>query len=456
MVVQINGLEISGPDTVLVVYDGTNNSIKLGIDPSLPAGTIILNNILVYINNELQPVIIAYTYNNVSNLLTVNPTYLNVGDEIKVLVDINSDYNIVNDDLVITEAYASTMAEDDIIEVTWFSEYPSFDIISDQYAGGQIKYKLKRFVIDSNFVWIYKNGNRLIKDRDYSIDVPRSEVYLNIETITSDDIKIVEFGNDVWSPPNAYEIFKDMLNNYHFRRYSKNNIKLVNNLNYYDLSIEVTDASTLFEPNASRNIPGVVIVNNERIEYLQKSGNMLSQLRRGSQGTSIAELHLSGTIVIDSSISEIIPYKDQQERYDFVSDGSTLLIGPLDFIPSQGIRSLWPRIFVPSTHGPCDQIEVFVSGIRLRKDPISVYDESMGPASPLADSIIDAEFSVDGDSPYIRLTNPVPAGTRITMIRRLGNTWYNKNIELTAGQPMHRNSNPIVDFILQKSTIIPE
>ena len=456
ILVQVNGLEIAGPDTVLVVYNGSNNVIELGIDPELPAGTIILNNISVYINNELQPVIVAYTYNNASNLLTVNTSYLNIGDEIKVLVDVSSDYNIVNEDIVFSEAYASIMAENDIIEVTWFSEYPSFDIISDQYTGGQVKYKLKRPVIDSNFVWVYKNGNKLTKEQDFSVDISRFEVYLNVETSSSDSIKIVEFGNDTWSLPNAYEIFKDMLNVYHFKRYSKNDVKLVRDLNYYDLYIEVSDASTLFVPNAARNIPGVVLINNERIEYLQKSGNILSQLRRGCQGTSIAELYPIGTTIADSSMSETIPYADQQERYDFVSDGSTLLIGPLDFIPSQGVRSSWYRSSIPSSNGPCDQLEIFAGGTRLRKDPIEVYDETQGAASPSADITIEAEFSVDGDSPYIRLTNPVAPGTRITMIRRLGNTWYNKNISTDAGRPMHRNANTIVDFILQKSTIMPE
>ena len=65
-------------------------------------------------------------------------------------------------------------------------------------------------------------------------------------------------------------------------------VKLAKDLNYYDLQIEVTDASILAEPNAARNISGVIEIGSERIEYLQKSGNILSQLRRGYLGTSIA------------------------------------------------------------------------------------------------------------------------------------------------------------------------
>ena len=463
MLVQVNNSMIKGPDTVVNTYDGTNNVIELGVDPSLPSGTITLSNISVYINNELQPVIIAYTFNNASKLVTVNPDYLAIGDEIKIQVDVSSDYTVVDNDLVFSEAFATTLSEGDVIEVTWFSEYPSFDIISDQHSGGKVKYKLQRQTIDSNFIWVYVNDKKLTREEDFKVDISRAEVYLNVETSVSDQIRIVEFGNDVWTFPNAYEIFKDMLNVYHFKRYSRSDlVRLTKELNYYDLQIHVTDASGLFDPIPSKNIPGVVIINNERIEYLRKEGNILSQLRRGSLGTAIAEVHKLGSHVSDSGPYETIPYLDNQDRYDFVSDGSTLLIGPLDFVPSQGTRSgVWYKGnglgAIPNEYGPCDQLEVFAGGIRLRKDPLSVFDESKGAVSPEADIQIEAEFSVDGENPYIRLTKPIPAGTRITMIRRTGKTWYDRTASVISnGITLHKNTNPIASFILQKTTILPE
>jgi hypothetical protein len=252
---------------------------------------------------------------------------------------------------------------------------------------------------------------------------------------------------------------KDMLNIYHYNRYSAGAVELSKDLNYYDLQIEVTDASTLAEPNAARNISGVVEIGSERIEYLQKSGNVLSQLRRGYLGTSIAELHIHGSNVVNVSASESIPYNDQQDRYDFVSDGSTLLIGPLDFVPTKSTRTNWFRNTILEDYGPCDQLEIFVGGQRLRKDPLDLYNEDLGSYSPAADEKIEAEFSVDGDNPYIKLTNAVPAGTRITMIRRTGKTWNDRSPSATTasnGITLHENTNSIVSFILQKSTAMPE
>jgi hypothetical protein len=170
-------------------------------------------------------------------------------------------------------------------------------------------------------------------------------------------------------------------------------------------------------------------------------------------------LHSRGSNVIDVSAAESIPYNDQQDRYDFVSDGSTLLIGPLDFVPTKSNRDNWFRNAISEDYGPCDQLEIFAGGHRLRKDPLDLYNEDLGSHSPVADERVEAEFSVDGDTPYIKLTNTVPAGTRITIIRRTGRTWNDRLPSATTasnGLTMHKNVNSIVNFILQKSTFIPE
>jgi hypothetical protein len=278
----------------------------------------------------------------------------------------------------------------------------------------------------------------------------------------------VQFGSDVRQEPTAYEVYKDMLNVYHFKRFSKDvNVKLVRDLYYYDQSFEVTDASTLFTPVPSRNIPGVVIVNSERIEYFKKTGNVLSQLRRGSFGTSIAEVYSAGSFVVDSSSSETVPYAEEQQRSDFVSDGSSLLIGPLDFVPARSGANFY-RVTdvvngavvyesIPLAYGRCDDIEVFVGGKRLRKNSMLVYNEMLGASSPLADTEVEAEFSVDGVSPYIRLTTASTAGSRITVIKRVGKTWYNQGTT-TASLGIHftDNTTPMITFIKEKSTRLPE
>jgi hypothetical protein len=208
----------------------------------------------------------------------------------------------------------------------------------------------------------------------------------------------------------------------------------------------------------SRNLPGTIFIEGERIEYMLKTGNVLSQLRRGVQGTSIAETYAINTVVADVGYSETIPYNETQQRIDFTSDGSTLLIGPLDFTPVKGSRSgLWYRKSIPLTYGPCDQLEVFAAGRRLKKDPQDVYTEINGAASPEADQTQEAEFSVDGVSQQIRLTAALPAGTRVTVLKRLGQTWYTRgNTTAADGVSLIDSLTPVARFIVEKTTDIPE
>jgi hypothetical protein len=94
-----------------------------------------------------------------------------------------------------------------------------------------------------------------------------------------------------------------MLNVYQFKRYALGEVTLAKNLAYYDTTMTVSDASLLADPITSRNVPGIIEINGERIEYLVKTGNVLSQLRRGTYGTSIAELHQTGSNIVDVSIT---------------------------------------------------------------------------------------------------------------------------------------------------------
>lgn len=72
----------------------------------------------------------------------------------------------------------------------------------------------------------------------------------------------------------------------------------------------------------------------------------------------------------------------------------------------------------------------FIGNIRLKKSPYQMHNENQAPNSPLGDIKLDAEFSVDGTSPAIRLTHKLSFGTRITIIKRNGIDWdSNTNIQ---------------------------
>jgi hypothetical protein len=81
----------------------------------------------------------------------------------------------------------------------------------------------------------------------------------------------------------------------------------------------------------------------------------------------------------------------------------------------------------------------------------------LGASSPDADRILEAEFSVDGISNTIRLTTTVPAGARITVIRKVGSVWYERGIgSATNGVTLLESGTAIADFIASRTTDLPE
>jgi hypothetical protein len=286
--------------------------------------------------------------------------------------------------------------------------------------------------------------------------VPAPEENLPGQVLESLSIKVFHRSTQS-NAIHAFEINKDMLNFYRFNRFSKGSVQLIKDLSYFDTVIEVNDASTLTTPVTSRNIPGIININNERIEYMLITGNTLSQLRRGAHGTAIGEKYNVGEDVVDVSYKEIIPYNESYSKTEFVSDGVSLYIGPLDFVPVKANRDRWNTTLIPDECGPCDQLEVFVAGRRLRKDPQAIWSEKNGSTSPAADIIVDAEFSVDGITNNIRLTEAVPAGLTITIIKRTGKAWYERGeITATSGVSLLNNATPPARFIAQRYSSLPE
>jgi hypothetical protein len=125
-----------------------------------------------------------------------------------------------------------------------------------------------------------------------------------------DIIKVTTFASDVLSSTVlGYRVFKDIFNRTHFTRLSKNNTTyLTKELKYTDTEIHVADAEALTAPIVSKKIPGVILLNNERIEFYKIDGNILTQLRRNTLGTGPAVVNSTGTRVIDQGSMQTIPY----------------------------------------------------------------------------------------------------------------------------------------------------
>lgn len=529
VLVELNGEYLRGVDTNQYIIDdsflttvttilGTRNvyELSVGTDPFKSPGSILASNVKVYKNNQRLNFIADYVYDGVDKKIIFEEETLQTGDIVRIENDLEAEYLIENEFITIQPSV--TLQAGDLIEVTWFNEYPSMKMTSDEYVGGKIVYKLTQTPLAADYVWVYKNGVRLTQDVDYIVTLPRSTVSLRSTSDTNDLIKIVVFGSPTLKLPSAFEISKDMLNIYQFKRWSITDTELAAPLNYYDQTISVNDASKLADPNVSRNVPGTIFINGERIEYFKKEGNILSQLRRGVNGTSIGILYSLGSKIVDVSVNETLPYNENQYRSDFISDGSTLLVGLLDYSPSQANKSrwysnnlynqrgefsldtayspkdvvqkttiidlvikreyfvavrlsqgnpitdsyYWDQITIPEDFGPCDEIEVFVSGRRLRKDPMVVYDQDISSSSAEGNRILEAEFAVDitsAGSRFIRLTTAPAAGSRISIIKKTGNIWKERasgNNVIQSALSLLENNTPVAKFIAQKTTKLPE
>ena len=241
-----------------------------------------------------------------------------------------------------------------------------------------------------------------------------------------DTIDVIHFAAPVSSPKYGYRIFKDMLNRTHYKRLNKDNeYTLAQPLSYYDLSIVLTDATGITEPNKNTGSPGIIFIEGERIEYYAKDGNLLRQLRRGTLGTGTKLQYTIGTVVAGQGPEETIPYKDETYTTMFIGDGSTNDF-VLDFTPTN-----------------INEFEVFVAGRRLRNHTLDSFDITLAQDSTDGDIVLPAEFTLDSN--ILSLADTPASNIKIQIVRKLGKTWNDLNKSLSD------SNNQIARFIKDKT-----
>jgi hypothetical protein len=132
---------------------------------------------------------------------------------------------------------------------------------------------------------------------------------------------------------------------------------------------------------------------------------------------------------------------------------------PIDFVPRVTPSTIadgntWYRDTIPDEYGQNDEMEVFVSGRRLNKNPMAVYDQTLGQDSykGAGDKKIEADYSVNGTDQTIRFTNAPAPGAIITIVTRKGRKWYK------AGEtvPLSASGSEFAKFITSTSVSLPK
>jgi hypothetical protein len=412
-----------------------------------PSGSLEVNDIKVFLNGIEKTTPIDWRFEISNSSIIFADDVGAPGDVVDIFVITDGDYRVTGN----TVTFDTPPALDDTIEIFQFSNHNIIDIDRINYdvvsrklmSPDELDYvnyirlttgeiSLRSPAPDAQYVWVSVNNELLTPSVDYYVTNDGMKVRLIRQPSTNDKIDVIHFTSTVSKPKFAFRQFKDMLNRTHFKRLDAPATKLANPLNYYDLRIEVEDASMLSEPNKPQNLPGIVFIDGERIEYFVKEGNTLRQLRRGTLGTGVKNLHAAGSKVFDQNVSKTVPYTDATMTHTFRED-------------VDGVQTTFA---IPFTVDSVNEVEVFVGGIRQRKNTLDVFNPTIALDSPEGDVTHSVDFTISANA--LTLTNAPAEGTAVTVVKKQGKSWTESGVSLGDSE------NAISRFLRAGTTELPE
>ena len=422
-----------------------------------PSASLQVTEIDVYLNGEQLVFPSQWRFDVFNNAIELVPGVGAAGDVLEIYVITDGEYQISRKDLI----FKTAPEEDLTIEVFRFTNHDilameriNYDNVvrSANLVVGTNEYityhrlnygeiDLRYRALDAKYVWVIVNGELLSPDADYRLTEDKTKVKLQKKLVRDDVVDIIQFSAPAQTSKFAFRQFKDMLNRTHYKRIDSPSTVLSKPLSIYDITIEVENGDILPQPNKGKNIPGIIFLGEERIEYLVKEGNLLRQIRRATLGTGPKEVYNAGEPIYDQGVLKNIPYTDETVVQNFTiqgaidlrieADGTSSIYDVLDFdllnhkdvkvfvenslesnvivynnsieftgdVPAENsliqITSLGQNIveldFIPNS---INEFEVFDSGRRLRKTELESFDSSIALDSPEGDVTLPVEFSI--------------------------------------------------------------
>jgi hypothetical protein len=397
----------------------------------------IIKDYKVYIDGNEVQIGKAYKIDLITQKVIILPNYYFENSKVLVTLVKYSDYEISLENSKCYINFKNSYPDNTKIEVISMYNHDVLNIQRSDYKpianinnfessiyyleaikiGGGIL-ALNAPIINANYVWVIKNKTLLIPNLNYILSENKKEIVLD-ELPTADDVfSVLTFGSNVSKDPISFMQFKDILNRVHYKRLSKNRTTtLSKDLKFSDKEIELEDTTALGEPNIAINQPGVVYINGERIEYFIKNQNKISQLRRGTWGTGTPTVHNLGTEVFDIGANETVPYEDKTEIHEWEPNID------LPYFPSK------------------DSVEVFVGGVRQRKNPYVLHNPHIHPESPQGDVDYPADFTIDENTARIQLNMIPRSGIRTQVVRKTLTVWEDP------GKDIANSTNSIAYFL---------
>ena len=412
-------------------YKVQNGQTTFAIDPknSRPA-TYSLDNVRVYMNgNELRPGY-DFTVSGINETVTLIYPLLATGDAIAIISLVDYDYIVQGDTLRFATPVANA-----IIKVTSFTNHDNMMIRTERFEGNYgRRFELTFPAISDTYVWVTVNSKPLIAGYDYKLseDLKTIELSEFVDVGDDDDVVIVvvnpiSYGDTVL----GYRVFKDMFDRHHFHRLSREfTTRVTQPVEFTSDKILVEQGDNLLQPNPGLNIPGVVIIDGERIEYGARDGNQLSQLRRSTLGTGPARFSDEGTKVIDVSLRQKIATVDYSLVQHIASSNTTTYIintsSNNSVFTINTTSNVGDGITLSAGVNAVDQVEVYFGGRRLRKTPLAVHDKNLAYYDSVDTVVIQPpEFSITTSTQEIilNIADEISTGTRITIVKKVGKLW---------------------------------
>ena len=443
---EVNGALLRGPDNTY--YSGDGSTYTYGVASSLTDGSTVdpsksitsSGQIEVYKNGAKQTLNTDYTVSIAGQSITFE-TQPTSGDVIAITTLVDKHYFMTANDIILdlTQIAADgiTLSLGDVIRATTFNNALGMkhrrEILEGRPSG---EFFLANEPLNSDYVFVTLNSTQaLIANKDYVLSGNKITVS-GITFTSSDRIDVMYFALDTATNATGFRIFKDMLNRTFYKRISSTSTTtLTVSLGTDDTTITVADGTVLSVPDIDTSfdgstvrtrIPGVIFIDKERIEYFTKTGNSLSELRRGTLGTGI-KTHASGTSVVDAGGKQTVPYADTENTVTYTGDGSTVQFA---------------TTFAPSRE---EDLDIFIGGQRL------LFKHETD------DSTLVRGYTVDGSTANVTLTSAPASGTQIKIVQKRGNTWYTAGVTTAAdGNGLNRSSTTVSKFIAGEPTNAPE
>ena len=453
VIVELNDKRLVPPNTTY--YNAAAQQISFDIDPNNNyVGSIFdLSTIDVYVNGIKIKDGIDFRLNEYADKILFNAGFLTTGDEVAITIIIDYDYYIMRNGQLFIHPRIP-LSQGDLLKIITFTNHDQLYMRQEVFDANEAGfYQLSRQVIDDNYVWASLNRNILANKFDFYIDsnLRTLRTGASVPYVAGTQLVVTSFSEIAADTTIGYRMFKDMLNRTHFKRLSAaKSTYLVSPLYVESTEILVNDAAVLPDANPTMGVPGIILIDGERIEYMAKAGNSLTRLTRATLGTGAKAVYNVGTTVIDQGASQTVPFTESVLAQNFTATNTTTYtITDISFAS------------IVNSH---DQVAVYCGGVLLRKPTPTtvlhlVHDTTKSYDSGQYNSDITQlpEYEITTSTGVLRLASMPALGKTITVVQHLSSIWYEQGVTTPSNGVQLLYANTVqAQFLRDQTSTLPD